>query len=151
MNDQTKAEYKNISVCDPTSIGRGQHVQGCDGLRGYGTHRLKRDDKYHTTEVELSDAFEKLSREYPNQLEHIIFGNDTHSVQLDEHEQRLMATVIQWLGTPVGKGFLEKAGFVHKEQGVVLAHLQRRKLYDAICQSDISLDVDWVKKTLNIE
>lgn len=130
--EQNSPVYKEIRVCDPTSIGRGKEIPGCDGLRGYGTHRLKRDDKYHADEVRLSDEFAKMNGEYPNLLEQIVFGNDTHCVMLDDHEKRLAATIIQWLGTPVGKGFMRNCGFTCQEDAEHDAQVQRRQLYEQI-------------------
>lgn len=142
--------YVDIKICDPSSIGRGREMPGCDGLRGYGTHRLKRDDKYHADEVRLSDEFAKMNGEYPNLLEQIVFGNDTHCVILDDHEKRLAATIIQWLGTPVGKGFMRNCGWTCDEDTKHEAAMQRRELYEQLCKLG-EFDSAALKKMLGIE
>ena len=84
--------------------------------------------------MRLSDEFAKMNAEYPQLLEQIVFGNDTHSVILDDHEKKLAATIIQWLGTPVGKGFMRNCGYVCEEDRRHDAQVQRRQLYDQLSQ-----------------
>jgi GT2 family glycosyltransferase len=105
--------YRQISICDPVSVGRGKTDD--DKLRGYSTHRLKRDDPYHADEVALSDRFAAMDKDSPAILEQIVFG-DVYGAKLDWHERRLMATMIQWLGTPVGKNFLREAGILTEKK-----------------------------------
>ena len=145
MDSQKKLEYVSIKVPDPTSIGRGAPMPGCDGLRGYNTHRLKRDDKYHADEVTLSDEFAKRCTPKERVLEQIVFGNETNAVCFDEHETRLMATVIQWLGTPVGHEFLIKCGYV-KGKGAT-----KREIYDMLCDTGIEFNTGDLKKMLGIK
>jgi len=106
--------YRQVSICDPTSIGRGKNTDG--ELRGYATHRLKRDDNYHADEVALSDKLALMVKEHPSVLEQLVFGDGAYGTKLDEHERRLMATAIQWLGTPVGKNFLREAGILTEKK-----------------------------------
>lgn len=142
--------YKSIRICDPLSVGRGADIAGCEGLRGYGTHRLKRDDKYYADEVRLSDAFAKMRVEYPQLLEQIVFGTDEHGVVLNEHEARLLATAVQWLGTPVGKGFMRGCGWTCEEEAEHMTKRQRRKLYEQISTLG-EFDAATLKKMLGIE
>lgn len=53
-------------------------------------------------------------------LSAIIFGweNDRQNYPkefLTDKEENICLNMIQWLGSPVGQGFLEKCGFINKE------------------------------------
>jgi len=54
-------------------------------------------------------------------LSHIIFGSKTFNYfepdqLLTEREYVLCRRTIQWLGSPVGRGFLRDCGYVEKEK-----------------------------------
>ncbi len=89
---------------------------------GNSPHRLVEDDPYYADEVRLNKTF----NEYCNKK--VFFGgnfwdymsgstNNSPTRSLTEEELKLVATVIQWLGTPCGKGFLHDAGIL-KDQHV---------------------------------
>lgn len=147
-----KPSYRSIPICDPASIGRGAASADCPGLRGYNTHRLRRDDPYHHDEVRLSDELSYLNESNCNAVTQIIFGGATEGVVLDVHEERLIATVIQWLGTPVGKAFLQRCGFVHEESHERESTIQRTEIYQAILRNkNIVADIAALKKIFKIE
>jgi hypothetical protein len=77
---------------------------------GFKPHRLKQDDDYFKAEVALNNAFNKR-----DDWDLIIFGGKGDGWQpkdfLSEREKMIAVSTIQWLGTPVGKSFLEQCGF----------------------------------------
>lgn len=83
---------------------------------GYNKHRLKRDDDYHTLEVAFADTFnEEFGRNWNNLAS--IVNNPEHKSFLTEEEEKAVLSTIQWLGTPVGQGFLERVNKKVKENG----------------------------------
>lgn len=88
---------------------------------GYNTHRLKKDDDYHKLEVIFTKVINQELEQNPNYLDQIVQKNLTKEPifgikqfdYLTVEEQKIALSVIQWLGTPVGQGFLEK---VNKEK-----------------------------------
>jgi CHAT domain-containing protein len=87
-----------------------------DIMKGFNTDRHKNNPK----EKELHDKF---IEEYVIEkgfnikiLNRIIFGssNNTQTIPRDylsDREKRIVITTIQWLGSPVGQGFLKECGF----------------------------------------
>ena len=144
MEEQKMPQHVSITICDPASIGRGMKVIGCDGLRGYNTHRLKRDDSYYEKEVRLSDEFDKMANDSSSQnaLENIVYGN-INGIYLEDHEKRLMSTIVQWLGTPVGEGFLRKCGYMHEDEHNKELEAQRRLVYAEVKNIAI-FDTNWL-------
>jgi hypothetical protein len=77
---------------------------------GFKEYRLKNDDPYYSKEIRALEIFNS------DHLEHadlIVFGqkpgtamdaNDT----LSDREEKIVLGVIQWLGTPVGRGFISR-------------------------------------------
>ena len=54
-----------------------------------------------------------------NVVDNIVYGSDGQGFPnqyLTDNEINVVANTIQWLGSPVGKNFLEKCGFVEKEK-----------------------------------
>jgi len=74
---------------------------------GYNSHRLKVGDPYHKKEIDFVKAINNFIRGNNNTLSEII-NSPNNGGYLDEHEEKIVLSVIQWLGTPVGQGFLEK-------------------------------------------
>lgn len=88
-------------------------------LTGYRDYRLNNDDPYHQRERDFVEVFKKENGYYDFyshlcgiEMEH---GHPTR--QPTEDECRIITTVIQWLGTPVGQSFLHKVEKRHKETG----------------------------------
>jgi hypothetical protein len=67
-------------------------------------------------EQELHDKFKAKFERDNTTLSAIIFGwnNSYPKEYLSEREEDICLNLIQWLGSPVGQGFLEECGFVHK-------------------------------------
>jgi len=88
------------------------------GLRDY---RLDWQDGYHDLERKFVAEF---NRDHYSDHERaiLIYGSketDTRrpNQYLTEDEEKLIMTIIQWLGTPVGQSFLNKCGFYKSEAG----------------------------------
>jgi hypothetical protein len=87
-----------------------------ENIVGFNAHRLNKDDDYHKIEVKLNEQFNKMELKSINQA---IFGVDKFGDPKDflsVRELTIVASLIQWLGTPVGKQFLEESGFEYKEK-----------------------------------
>jgi len=71
---------------------------------GNNGHRLRLDDPYNTKEIAfVAQINQELG--YNSMLLNQIVDH-TGKTYLDEEKERLIVSVIQWLGSPVGQGFL---------------------------------------------
>lgn len=143
-----KVEYKTIEVADPDSIGHGKEKKDFPGLRGLNTHRLIREDDYYETEVKLSDTFNEMNEQYRDIIPNLLYGTDVQNLSVTDHEKTIIATVIQWLGTPVGKGFLESCGFTRGEN--LGTKKKRQELFDRICDSNNRFNESFLIKMLGL-
>lgn len=83
-------------------------------LFGFRTYRLN-DLPYGRKELKLSEEFHKMSWQ---DVDRISLGSNNGidaDGTLSDREHNIVATVIQWLGTPCGEEFLSDCGFQHKE------------------------------------
>ena len=62
-------------------------------------HRLKSNP----TEQKFLKKWKHIA---PNTLGYILYGNDRWYHNVSQREAEVAASVIQWLGSPVGQGFL---------------------------------------------
>lgn len=71
-------------------------------IKGYRHHRLQTDDEYGYYDAEKAFV-EEFQKSFPSlrNVENIV-GADW----LDEGQLKAVVSVIQWLGTPVGKNFV---------------------------------------------
>ena len=75
-------------------------------------YRLKEEDPYYSLEVKYVKEFEKqFSKD--SMVDLIVFGQKEGasmepSQYLTEREMKIVLSTIQWLGTPVGQGFIEQ-------------------------------------------
>lgn len=74
---------------------------------GFNDHRLRANDEYYKKEIDFVKAINKEMKSNRSTLAQIVNHPD-HKDWLHEHEEDIVLTVIQWLGTPVGQGFLER-------------------------------------------
>lgn len=72
-------------------------------VTGFNEHRLKRDDSYYELECAFHDKMNDNLKYNNNFLSSIVYHGESY---LTEHEEKIVMSVIQWLGTPVGQGFL---------------------------------------------
>jgi hypothetical protein len=86
-------------------------------INGYKEHRLVEDDSYYADEVKFNELFNKEDSGYNWDI--IVFGTEDigrHPLDtLSDREKKIVASVTQWLGTPVGNSFLREAGFVKEK------------------------------------
>ena len=77
-------------------------------VTGFKDHRLKHDDSYHFKEIAFVEIFNK---DYLKEIHGLVFGyKNGISYPIDyltEREEKIVLGIIQWLGTPVGQGFIE--------------------------------------------
>lgn len=73
-------------------------------ISGFNTHRLKRDDDYYKLECAFHDEANKHIGYNSNFLSNIVYHRESY---LTDHEEKIVMSVIQWLGTPVGQGLLK--------------------------------------------
>jgi len=72
---------------------------------GYNLHRLKEDDPYHKDEVRIAKMMDQEMRRNPDFIGRIL--NTDHYITTEEQE-KIALSVFQWLGTPVGKAFINQ-------------------------------------------
>ena len=86
-------------------------------ISGFKDYRLIKDDPYYEEEVKFNELFNREDEK--DNWDVIIFGNKdvNHPPNdtLSEREKKIIAGVIQWLGTPVGNSFLRDAGYLRKK------------------------------------
>ena len=86
-------------------------------MKSYKEYRFKDNSKEQ-------EFFEKFKKDYENKhhyLSALIHGwnNDSQTIPkqyLTEDEVDICANLIQWLGSPVGQGFLDSCGFTNKDK-----------------------------------
>ena len=77
---------------------------------GFKEYRLKRDDKYYSKEIKALEIFNQDHLEHASS---IVFGQKEGTGfypndYLTDREEKVVLSVIQWLGTPVGEGFIQR-------------------------------------------
>lgn len=79
---------------------------------GFNSHRLREDDPYYAEEILFVEKINKMMEFSDNFLATLVHHNDGKKyVYLDDNEEKVALSIIQWLGTPVGVGFLESCGY----------------------------------------
>lgn len=73
--------------------------------KGFNDHRLI-NDGYHDKEVAFNEAANKELKYNSMFLNQIV--NSREKIYLSDHEEKIVLSVLQWLGTPVGQGFIEQ-------------------------------------------
>ena len=73
---------------------------------GFRPYRLIENDPYHAKEIAFVKAFNDEMYYSPMFIHQII--SSEKNFYLTEREEKIVLSVIQWLGTPVGQGFLER-------------------------------------------
>jgi hypothetical protein len=68
---------------------------------GLSTHRLSSNPM----EAAYAEAWRK---EAPGTLPYLLHGQDKHDHDLTQQEATIAATIIQWLGSPVGQYFVDE-------------------------------------------
>jgi hypothetical protein len=82
-------------------------------INGFKEHRFEHNPK----EKELNEKFQTFhNREGYSDMDFIVFGTSPYSSTkpakyLTDREKQIVVSTIQWLGSPVGQGFLLSCGF----------------------------------------
>lgn len=87
---------------------------------GYNAHRITRDG-YHDLEADFHELAN--SERMRRQWDLIIFGTKKSNFSagaspddyLTDREKRIVGSLLQWLGTPIGISFLHEAGFERRK------------------------------------
>ena len=74
--------------------------------KGLHTHRLRQNPE----EERFAKAWE-AQNDPGRQLEYLLLRTDGKPALVTERDEVVSATVIQWLGSPVGQGFLRQLGY----------------------------------------
>lgn len=101
------------NIC-PVCASMVPESQIADERYGFRVQRLK-DQPYGKHE----EVFSKNLHDMPfEDWDSIVFGNYTGTPEgyLSHKERHIVASTIQWLGTPVGRSFLKECGF-ERENG----------------------------------
>lgn len=80
-------------------------------LFGFNRHRLKTDG-YHNKEVAYMKVMQKFADQTSNFFDIVVFGTNgamRPADHLSERELKIVASVLQWLGTPVGEAYLRES------------------------------------------
>lgn len=90
-------------------------------MESYNVHRHKQNPKEKELHDEFLKEFIKRNGHNENILKKIIFdcSNDAQTIPndyLSDREKKIVLTTIQWLGSPVGQGFLRDCGFVIEDK-----------------------------------
>lgn len=82
---------------------------------GFKDYRLKANDDYNKDEIKAIEVFNQPN--YIDYADFIVFGQKPETGfepndYLNDRELKIVISVVQWLGTPVGKSFLREIGSV---------------------------------------
>lgn len=78
---------------------------------GFNRHRLKVDG-YHNKEVAYMKIMQKFADQSSNFFDMAVFGPNgsmSPNSYLTERETKIVASILQWLGTPVGEAYLRES------------------------------------------
>lgn len=85
-------------------------------LEGFKTYRHSSNPK----EKEFHDKFIENNSHNHDDMDWLVFGvgdfnRNSPADRLTERERQIVVSTIQWLGSPVGQGFLRDCGFENKD------------------------------------
>lgn len=75
--------------------------------KGIHLHRFKDNPE----EERFAEAWENFAKH--GNLEYLLGKGDKRAI-ISDRDSTVSATVVQWLGSPVGQGFLESLGYTKK-------------------------------------
>ena len=119
LTSATKTKFENITNLTTDNIPpRLANAVLYDGFlkinimktSGFKEYRLKENDRYYEKEIR---ALEVFNQDHLNDADLIVFGQKeatamTANDTLTDREEKIVLGVIQWLGTPVGQGFISR-------------------------------------------
>lgn len=77
---------------------------------GFHTHRFADNPE----EQRFAEAWDRMNARMYRNLPSLLGAPGRPPVQPTERDEQIAATVIQWLGSPVGQGFLWDLGYERK-------------------------------------
>jgi hypothetical protein len=80
--------------------------------KGNNLHRLRDNPE----ERRLAEKWEAYCDDRDH-LERLLGKHGEKALDVTERDAMVAATVIQWLGSPVGQGFLDELGYVRRTRG----------------------------------
>ena len=94
--------------------------QGKIIMTGLRHNRVLQDEQYYDDERKFVAEFNNKNKKADYEISMLIHGSgegrnyDRPKEWVTDKEKEIIMTVIQWLGTPVGKSFLGNCGFTKK-------------------------------------
>lgn len=82
---------------------------------GFNSHRLKPNEPYHKKEIEYIKAINRMITVNPQMLSQIVYSGHSKKT-LNINEERIVLSVMQWLGTHVGQSFINEVENKYNEQ-----------------------------------
>jgi hypothetical protein len=85
----------------------------CLKVKGVSTHRFRDNPE----ELRFAQAWDDQNK-YGHHLAHLLDTRSVHTGEpppVSERDEVVAATVIQWLGSPVGQAFLRDLGYVRND------------------------------------
>lgn len=79
-------------------------------VTGFRTHRFADNPE----EQRFAEAWETSNAQGRTLTYLLCIGDQRFPIPASEHDEMVAATVIQWLGSPVGQGFLRGLGYERK-------------------------------------
>lgn len=82
-------------------------------MEGFNVHRHPANPLEKTMHDKFNETFVE-PRYSHNTLDKLVYGVTDHGDPKDylsDHEKRIVLSTIQWLGSPVGQGFLMDCGY----------------------------------------
>ncbi len=81
-----------------------------DRYRGISDHRLA----FNPLEQRFAENWQELCKR--GQLEYMLSSRVNERMPVEDKDQKVANTIIQWLGTPVGQAFLEDVLFSEEDE-----------------------------------
>jgi hypothetical protein len=85
-------------------------------MKSYKEYRFKNNPQ----EKLFVEEFIENHTFFDEEMDLIVFGEKSESMEprdyLSDRERDIVLSTIQWLGSPVGQEFLDKCGFVPKQE-----------------------------------
>ena len=86
------------------------YMQNCKRVNTIGFHSRRLNDDTNTREIKLAKNWEKYNKSNSPIMDYLVPDQT-------ERDQRVAATIIQWLGTNVGRAFLEESNVLQYNIG----------------------------------
>jgi hypothetical protein len=81
-------------------------------MKNQGLHQHRFPD--NPEEQRFAKHWETYNDRFPGTLDYLLSKDNRPAVEASDRDREVAATVIQWLGSPVGQGFLRERGYVSR-------------------------------------